>query len=79
MAATSITHIPGGNPGVSFGGKLVRFFERMIETQEVRARVQVQAILRDYSDTVLKDIGYTASDIRKLRRGEPVGPLSARD
>lgn len=76
MTATSITHIPGENTGVSFGGWLVRFFERVTEAQEARGRVKVQAILRDYSDTVLKDIGYTASDIRKLRKGESVGSLS---
>ncbi|GAB4236234.1 MAG: hypothetical protein Kow0032_21230 [Methyloligellaceae bacterium] len=72
MSATTYTEIRGGKSGASFGGWLLRLFERMIEAQELRVRERVQAILRTYDDEVLLDIGYTPEEIEQLRKGELV-------
>ncbi len=36
MTATTYTNIPGAKPGASLGGRLGRFFWRMIDAQEQR-------------------------------------------
>lgn len=77
MTATTYTHIPGVKPVVSFGGWLVRLFERLVEAQEIRVRKRVQTILRNYDDETLKNIGYTESEIENLRKGRLAGAPAA--
>ncbi len=79
MTATTYTHAPGSRPNVSFGGWLVRFFEKMIEAQELRARRHVQAHLRWQDDEVLKAAGYSAANIKRLRKGKFVSFPGARN
>lgn len=73
MTATTYTQVPGRKSGSSFGGWLVRIFERVVEAQQRRIRKQVHDQLRSFSDETLKEIGYSAAAIRKLRNGEWVG------
>lgn len=70
MTATTYTPSRGSRPGESLAGRLVRFITNMIAAQEVRSRRRVQAHLRWQDDELLQDIGYSTSDIRRLRRGE---------
>lgn len=69
MTVTTYTHTPGSRSDVSFGGWMIRFFEKMIEAQELRARRRVKAHLRWQRDEVLKAAGYSAADIKRIRNG----------
>lgn len=70
MTATTYTHSTGSRPHGSLASRLVRFFENMIAAQELRARKRVQAHLRWQDDELLQNVGYSVSDIERLRRGE---------
>jgi len=68
MTATTYADLPGSRPGTSFGGWLGRFFWRMIDAQEQRIAKRVGKIFNTYDDATLKNIGYSAAEIRRLRR-----------
>lgn len=70
MTATTYTHSPGSRRSVSLAGRLVRFFAKMIAAQELSAQKRAQAHLRWQDDELLKNVGYSATDIARLRRGE---------
>lgn len=46
MTVTTYTHKPGSRSDASFGGWMIRLFEKVIEAQELRARRRVKAHLR---------------------------------
>ena len=69
MTATTFTHLPGRKPGSGFRGFMRRFFKRIAEVQEQRAREEVAILLRGYGDDLLTDIGYSEAEITKLRNG----------
>lgn len=70
MTATTFTHLPGRKPGSAFGGFLRRIFKNIAEVQEQRAREEVAILLRGYGDDLLTDIGYSDTEIKKLRDGQ---------
>jgi hypothetical protein len=69
MTATTYTNIPGARQGASFGGWLGRFFWRMIEAQEKAAQVRVARHFQGLDDEYLTRIGYSRTDIARIRRG----------
>ena len=73
MTATTYTNLPGSRPGLSFGGRLGRFFWRMIEEQEQRIAGRVGKIFTTYDDAALKKIGYSAAEIARLRKQHRAG------
>lgn len=68
MTATTYTHIGGGaSSGSSLGGWFKRLFWRIAEVQEKRARERVAAHFRGFDDAYLTRLGYSATDIRRIR------------
>lgn len=72
MTATTYTHLPGARRGEAAGGWFVNLLERMVEAQAARVRNEVYSQLRGFNDETLKEIGFSAGDIKALRRGEIV-------
>jgi hypothetical protein len=68
MTATTYTNIPGAKPGASLGGRLGRFFWRIIDAQEQRIAKRVGKILNTYDDAYLAKIGYIPAEIAQLRQ-----------
>ncbi len=69
MTATTYTNIPSAKPGASFGGKLSRFFWRMIEAREKSARKKIANQFLGQDNEHLEQLGYSPADIARLRRG----------
>jgi hypothetical protein len=72
MTATTYTHLPGARRDEASGGWFVNLLERMVEAQVARVRNEVYSQLRGFNDETLKEIGFSAKDIKALRRGEIV-------
>lgn len=69
MTATTYTHIPGVKPGASLGGRLSRFFWRMIEAKEKAVQQRIASQFRGLDDEHLIKLGYSPADIARVRRG----------
>ena len=69
MTATTYTHLPATEPGTSFGGKISRFFWRMIDAKQKHVQQRIANHFRGLDDEYLVRLGYTPSDIARVRRG----------
>lgn len=74
MTATTYTHThndAAAKRGVAVGSWLARLFERMVESQSLRARRMVAQQLSTLSDSHLRDLGFADADIARLRMRRP--------
>lgn len=74
MTATTYTHFDGAKSGKSVNGASIgdwfsRVFWRIAEAQEKAARERVARHFRGLNDDYLEKLGYSASDINRIRRG----------
>lgn len=76
MSTRTLAAQAGGPVGVSErqAGPLQRFWAALMADQEARARRYVDGYLAQLGPAQLKELGYTAGEIKSLRRQYNTGP-----
>lgn len=72
MSATTYTNIPRARQTSEAGGWFSNLLERMVEVQAARVRRDVYTQLRGFGDETLRELGFSDTEIERLRHGEYV-------
>jgi hypothetical protein len=73
MHAKEVTPVPLGHPGADTVGSILAFPSR-----DTRAEPRVLPYGEWLTDARLSSLGFSAEDIREIRRGRPIGAVLAR-
>ena len=72
MTATTYERKDGQSPGEAFAGFATNFLTQLIVSRQRTASKQLGVYLASFDDATLTELGYSQSEIAKIRDGQEV-------